>query len=87
MGVGVGEETPGGGASSVNMMEVEDQDYADTGGSGVMVSNLPLLFSGGTPSSLYQMNQVRGREGEGVEAAGGRGSANWEKKKRRERGG
>lgn len=38
-------------------MEAEEQEYADTGGSGVMVSNLPLLFSRGSPSSLRDMPQ------------------------------
>lgn len=91
---GVAEEAEGGAAAGVEgteapfgpvtkaRMEVEEQDYADTGGSGVMVSNLPLLFSRGSPSSLYEMNQVRGSEGtEGgrgrrsrkVEGEGGRG--------------
>ncbi|XP_050697933.1 uncharacterized protein LOC126986135 [Eriocheir sinensis] len=38
-------------------MEVEEQEYGETGGSGVMVSNLPLLFSRGSPSALFDMSQ------------------------------
>ncbi|KAK4319896.1 hypothetical protein Pmani_009202 [Petrolisthes manimaculis] len=37
-------------------MEMDEQEYTDTDtGAGVMVSNLPLLFSRGSPSSLHQM--------------------------------
>ncbi|XP_045598434.2 uncharacterized protein [Procambarus clarkii] len=36
-------------------MESDDQEYVDSA-SGVMVSNLPLLFSRGSPSSLHEMS-------------------------------
>lgn len=38
-------------------MEVDEQDY-DEGGSGVMISNLPLVFARGMPSSLKTMKLV-----------------------------
>lgn len=38
-------------------MESDDQEYMETG-TGVMVSNLPLLFARGTPTSLHRMSLV-----------------------------
>lgn len=58
-----GEEEEGGGRGPAELLELTkgrmeaEEEYVDSGGSGVMVSNLPLLFSGGTPSSLLDMAQ------------------------------